>query len=315
MVTYKEAGVDIKKAEKLVKRIKRIAPWIGGFSGLFPIELRKYKKPLLVASTDGVGTKLKIAQLIKKHDTVGIDLVAMGVNDVITCGAKPLFFLDYFATGKLELGIAQEVIKGIYEGCCQSGCRLLGGETAEMPGFYEPGEYDLAGFCVGIVDGEEVIDGREIRPGDIIFGLPSSGLHSNGFSLVRKIFSERELRSLSKELLKPTRIYVKDILAVRSIVRGIAHITGGGFTDNILRILPQRCRALIHKGSWKVPGIFEVLRKKGKIAEEEMFHTFNMGIGMVLVVSPDKRKRLLFRLPEALPIGEVVSSKRQVRIV
>jgi len=315
MVTYKEAGVDIKKAEKLVKKIKGMVPGIGGFSGLFPIELRKYKKPLLVASTDGVGTKLKIAQLIGKHDTVGIDLVAMGVNDVITCGAEPLFFLDYFSTGKLELGVAQEVIKGIYKGCRESGCRLLGGETAEMPGFYKPGEYDLAGFCVGIVEAKEVIDGREIRPGDIIFGLPSSGLHSNGFSLVRKIFSASESGSLSKELLKPTKIYVKDILAVRSIVRGIAHITGGGFTDNIPRILPQRCQALIHKGSWRVPGIFEVLREKGKIEEEEMFHTFNMGIGMVLVVSPNKRKRLLSRLPQARPIGEVVSGKRQVKIV
>jgi len=315
MVTYKEAGVDIKKAEKLVKRIKRIAPWIGGFSGLFPIELGRYKKPLLVASTDGVGTKLKIAQLIRKHDTVGIDLVAMGVNDVITCGAKPLFFLDYFATGKIELGVAQEVIKGIYKGCLESGCRLLGGETAEMPGFYKPGEYDLAGFCVGIVEEKEVIDGREIEPGDIIFGLPSSGLHSNGFSLVRKIFSERELRSLSKELLKPTKIYVKDMLSVRSIVRGIAHITGGGFTDNIPRILPQRCQALIYKGSWKVPEIFELIQKKGKIEEEEMFHTFNMGIGMILIVPPDKRKRLLSRLPQARPIGKVVSGRRQVNIV
>jgi len=315
MVTYKEAGVDINKAEKLVKRIKKIAPWIGGFSGLFPIERGRYKKPLLVASTDGVGTKLKIAQLMRKHDTVGIDLVAMGVNDVITCGAKPLFFLDYFATGKLELGVAQEVIKGIYKGCLQSGCRLLGGETAEMPGFYKPGEYDLAGFCVGIVEKEEVIDGGEIRPGDIIFGLPSSGLHSNGFSLVRKILSERELRSLGKELLKPTKIYVKDILSVRSVVRGIAHITGGGFTDNIPRILPQRCQALIYKGSWKVPGIFDLLQKKGKIEEEEMFHTFNMGIGMVLVVSPAKRKRFLSLVPQARAIGEVISGRRQVNIV
>ncbi len=315
MVTYKEAGVDIKKAEKLVKRIKGMVPGIGGFSGLFPIEPGRYKKPLLVASTDGVGTKLKIAQLIGKHDTVGIDLVAMGVNDVITCGAKPLFFLDYFATGKLELGVAGEVIKGIHKGCLQGGCRLIGGETAEMPGFYKPGEYDLAGFCVGIVEEKEVIDGREIEPGDIIFGLPSSGLHSNGFSLVRKIFSERELRSLSKELLKPTKIYVKDILSVRSIVRGIANITGGGFTDNIPRILPQRCQALIHRGSWRVPGIFALVQEKGKIEDEEMFHTFNMGIGMVIIVSPDKRKRIISLLPQARPIGKVVSGRRQVKIV
>jgi len=315
MVTYKEAGVDIKKGEKLVKRIKRIAPWIGGFSGLFPIQLARYKKPFLVASTDGVGTKLKIAQLIRKHDTVGIDLVAMCVNDIITCGAKPLFFLDYFATGKLELGVAQEVIKGIYKGCLQSGCILLGGETAEMPGFYKPGEYDLAGFCVGIVERKEVIEGKEINQGDIIIGLPSSGLHSNGFSLVRKIFSERELRSMGRELLKPTKIYVRDILSAKSIVRGIAHVTGGGFIDNIPRILPEGCQALIYKGSWKVHEIFDLLQKKGKIEEEEMFHTFNMGIGMVLIVSPAKRKRLLSRLPQARPIGEVVSGRRQVKIL
>jgi len=315
MVTYKQAGVDIKKAEELVKRIKGMVPGIGGFSGLFPIEPGRYKKPLLVASTDGVGTKLKIAQLIGKHDTVGIDLVAMGVNDVITCGAEPIFFLDYFATGKLEVGVAQKVIIGIHKGCLQSGCILLGGETAEMPGFYKRGEYDLAGFCVGIVEKEEVIDGKKIEQGDIIFGLPSTGLHSNGFSLVRKIFSEKEQRRLGKELLKPTKIYVRDILSVKSVVRGIAHITGGGFIDNIPRILPEGCQALIHKGSWKVPGIFHLVQKKGKIGEEEMFHTFNMGIGMVLVVSPAERGRLLSRLPQAKPIGEVVSGRRQVKVV
>ena len=315
MVTYKEAGVDIKKAEKLVKKIKGIVSGIGGFSGLYPIELARHKEAFLVASTDGVGTKLKIAQRIRKHDTVGIDLVAMCVNDIITCGAKPLFFLDYFATGKLELRVVQEVIKGIHKGCLHSGCILLGGETAEMPGFYKKGEYDLAGFCVGIVEKEEVVDGKEIEPGDIIFGLPSSGLHSNGFSLVRKIFSQKEWRSLSKELLKPTKIYVKDVLSVKSIVRGIAHITGGGFIDNIPRILPRRCQALIHKGSWRVPRIFGLIQKKGKIKEEEMFHTFNMGIGMVLIVSPAKRKSLLSRLPQARPIGEVVSGRCQVKIV
>ena len=315
MVTYKEAGVDIKKAEKLVKRIKGIARGIGGFSGLYPMEMARYKKPFLVASTDGVGTKLKIAQLVRKHDTVGIDLVAMCVNDIITCGAKPMFFLDYFATGKLELGVAEEVIKGIHKGCLQGGCPLIGGETAEMPGLYKKGEYDLAGFCVGIVERKELIDGKKIKPGDIIFGLPSSGLHSNGFSLVRKIFSQRELRSLGKELLKPTKIYVKDVLSVRSIVRGIAHITGGGFIDNIPRILPQGCQAIIHKGSWKVPRIFGLVQKKGKIKEKEMFHTFNMGIGMVLIVSPAKRKRLLSRLPQARPIGKIVSGRCQVKII
>ena len=315
MVTYKQAGVDIERAEKLIKRIKGMVRGIGGFSGLFPIEVAKYEKPFLVAATDGVGTKLKIAQFLKKHNTVGIDLVAMCVNDIITCGAKPIFFLDYFATGKLELGVAQEVIKGIHNGCVQSGCILLGGETAEMPGFYKRGEYDLAGFCVGIVEKKEVVDGKEIEPGDIIFGLPSSGLHSNGFSLLRKIFSQKEWISLRKELLRPTKIYVKDVLSVKSIVRGIAHITGGGFIDNIPRILPQGCQALIRKGSWKVPGIFHLVQKKGKIQEGEMFHTFNMGIGMVLIVSPAKRKMLLSRLPQAEPIGEVVSGRRQVKIL
>jgi len=315
MVTYKQAGVDIEKADKLINKIEGIVSGIGGFSGLYPIEIARYKKPFLVASTDGVGTKLKIAQLIRKHNTVGIDLVAMCVNDVITCGAKPLFFLDYFATGKLDVGVAEEVIRGIHKGCLQGACPLIGGETAEMPGFYKKGEYDLAGFCVGIVERKEVIDGKKIKPGDIIFGLSSSGLHSNGFSLVRKIFSQRELRSLGKELLKPTKIYVKDVLSVRSIVRGIAHITGGGFIDNIPRILPQGCQAIIHKGSWRVPGIFQVVQKKGKIKEEEMFHTFNMGIGMVLIVSPAERERLLSRLPQARPIGEVVSGRRQVKIL
>ncbi len=315
MVTYRQAGVDIKKAEKLMKKIKGIVSGIGGFSGLYPIETAGYKKPLLVAATDGVGTKLKIAQLMRKHDTVGIDLVAMCVNDIITCGAKPMFFLDYFATGKLDVGVAEEVIKGINRGCLQGGCPLIGGETAEMPGFYKRGEYDLAGFCVGIVEKKEVIDGKKIKPGDMIFGLPSSGLHSNGFSLVRRIFSRRELKSLGEELLKPTKIYVKDVLSVKSIVRGIAHITGGGFIDNIPRILPQGCQAVIHKGSWKVPRIFPVVQKKGKIKEEEMFHTFNMGIGMVLIVSPAERRRFLSRLSQARPIGEVVSGRRQVRIV
>lgn len=301
---YRKSGVDIDKANKLVEKIKKIAPAIGGFSGLFPVNTKKYKNPVLVASTDGVGTKLKIAQLVNNHRGVGIDLVAMCVNDVLTVGAEPVFFLDYFACGKLDLRIAQEVIKSIHRGCRQAGCILLGGETAEMPGFYKKGEYDLAGFAVGIVEKEKIIDGKKIKPGDCIFGLPSSGLHSNGFSLVRMVFSERELRKLSEELLKPTKIYTKEILfGAGRYAKGIAHITGGGFYDNIPRILPENCQAVIFKDSWQVPEIFSKIQRKGKISESEMFRVFNMGIGIVLISSEEK-------LPGCIRIGYIERLKK-----
>lgn len=333
MVTYKQAGVDIDKGNLFVKKIKKIAPVIGGFSGLYPLD----KKYFLSASSDGVGTKLKLAFLLNKHDTVGIDLVAMNVNDVITCGAKPLFFLDYFACSKLDLKVAEQIIKGINEGCRQAGCILLGGETAEMPGFYQEGEYDLAGFTVGLVEKNQVIDGRKIKPGDLIIGLPSSGLHSNGFSLVRKIFSEKELIKLGHQLLTPTRIYVRDVLSLLATrysllaIKGIVHITGGGFYDNIPRILPKNCQAVIDKKSWQVPEIFRIIQEKGKIPEKEMFRVFNMGIGMVLVVdkftlnqngsgsksfrhsgSASGMTKVQKLLKDSIIIGEITTGKREV---
>jgi len=327
MVTYKQAGVDISKGNALVKKIKKFAPAIGFFSGFYPLDTKKYKNPVLVSSSDGVGTKLKLAFLLNKHDTVGIDLVAMNVNDVICCGAKPLFFLDYFACSKLNLKIAEQVIKGINEGCRQADCVLLGGETAEMPGFYKKGEYDLAGFAVGIVEKNKVIDGSKIKPGDIIIGLPSSGLHSNGFSLVRKIFSKNELLKFGPELLTPTRIYVQEVLSLiahRSLlitaVHGIAHITGGGFIDNIPRILPKRgdylnCQARIYKNSWQVPEIFHLIQKKGKITEKEMYHVFNMGIGLVLVVDKSKSLKVQKLLKDSIIIGEITAGKQQIKLI
>jgi len=306
---YKKSGVDIDKANKFVDDIKKIAPAIGGFSGFFPVDTKKYRNPVLVASTDGVGTKLKIAHLVNKHDTVGIDLVAMCVNDVLCTGAKPVFFLDYFATGKLELKVAKEIIKGIHEGCKQAGCILLGGETAEMPGFYKKGEYDLAGFAVGIVEKDEIIDGKKIRPGDYVFGLPSTGPHSNGYSLIRKIFSEKELKNLGNQLLKPTKIYSKEILkGPGKYAKGIAHITGGGFYDNIPRVLPENCQVVIFKNRWQIPEIFYKIQKKGNVSEKEMFRVFNMGIGMVIISSEEKLK-------DCILIGQVEKGQRGVKIV
>lgn len=323
MVTYKQAGVDIFKGNQLVKKIKKFAPAIGFFSGFYPLDTKRYKNPVLVSSSDGVGTKLKLAFLLNKHDTVGIDLVAMNVNDIITCGAKPIFFLDYYACSKLDLKIAEKVIKGINEGCRQADCVLLGGETAEMPGFYQQGEYDLAGFAVGIVEKDKIIDGSKVKPGDLVIGLPSSGLHSNGFSLVRKIFSKKELLKLGPQLLTPTKIYVQDVLGLLStinhqpstVVKGIAHITGGGFLDNIPRVLPKNCQAVIHKKSWQVPEIFRLIQEKGKISEKEMFRVFNMGIGMVLVVEKSNSLRVQKLLKGSVVIGEVVRGKPAIKII
>ncbi len=314
MVTYKSAGVDIDAGNKLVKRLRRIIPSIGGFSGLYPlVDIKKYRQPVLVCSTDGVGTKLKIARLCNRHDTVGMDLVAMCVNDIITSGARPLLFLDYFATGKLRVGIAEAVIKGIQKGCSQSGCLLIGGETAEMPGFYGTGEYDLAGFCVGIIDKRKIIDGSGIKSNDLIIGLASSGVHSNGYSLVRKVFSQKELVRYGRELLKPTRIYVKDILPLMSgksiTVKGICHITGGGFYDNITRVMPAGYGIEVFKNSWKVPAVFKLIQDRGRIAQKEMYRTFNMGIGMVVIVSKKQGNRVLKYLKGARVIGRVIKGK------
>jgi phosphoribosylformylglycinamidine cyclo-ligase len=331
MTTYREAGVDIDAGNEFVRRITplvrstfrpEVLTDLGGFGGLFRFDAARYIEPVLVSGTDGVGTKLKIAFLMDRHDTVGIDLVAMCVNDVAVSGAEPLFFLDYLATGKLAVPKAEAIVKGIAEGCRQAGCALIGGETAEMPSFYPEGEYDLAGFAVGVVDRPKIIDGRDIRPGDVLIGLASSGLHSNGYSLARRVLFEQGRltvtsrvpgldRPLGEVLLTPTRIYAKQILgmAASGAIRGIAHITGGGLTENLPRIFPKGCGAVITRGSWPVPPIFAVLQKLGSISDDEMFRVFNMGIGLVLVVSSSASAEVMTRATElgerAYRIGEI----------
>ena len=312
---YKKAGVDIELANNIIDKIKPlihsthipgVISEIGHFAGLFSLTQENISDPVLVSGTDGVGTKLVIANLLKKYDTIGIDLVAMCVNDILTCGAKPIFFLDYMAAGRLREEEAVNILKGIVQGCKIAGCALLGGETAEMPGFYKDGDYDLSGFAVGLVDRKKLISGHNIVPGDTIIGLASSGLHSNGYSLVRKIFlSEGESglnknipslnMSLGKELLKPTRIYVSTILSLLKEfqIKGIAHITGGGFMENIPRILPDNVAVTIEKDKWPILPIFRLIKEKGNIATSEMFHTFNMGIGLILVVAKEDEEAVL----------------------
>jgi phosphoribosylformylglycinamidine cyclo-ligase len=292
---------------------------IGGFSGLFAPKLKGMKKPVLVSSTDGVGTKLLVAEALKKYDTVGIDLVAMSVDDVVVLGAEPLFFLDYIAVDRLDSGVLAEVMKGIVKGCREAGCALLGGETAELPGLYAPGKWDLAGFCVGLVDAPKIIDGRTCRPGDRVIGLASTGLHSNGFSLARKAFSEKELKGkYGRELLRPTRIYTRPILEVLKKIRikSMAHITGGGFYDNIPRVIPEGLRVVIRRGSWSIPPIFKTIREKGGIGDSEMFRTFNMGVGMALVTAEadaDLTIALFAKLGlKAWAIGDIERGKREV---
>jgi phosphoribosylformylglycinamidine cyclo-ligase len=298
-LSYRDAGVDIAAGDALVEAIKPFAKrtlrpevlgGIGGFGALCEIP-KKYKSPVLVSGTDGVGTKLKLAFSLNRHDTIGIDLVAMSVNDVLVQGAEPLFFLDYFACGKLDVQVAKAVIKGVAAGCEQAGCALVGGETAEMPGMYAEGEYDLAGFCVGVVEKERIIDGRSIAPGDALLGLASSGAHSNGYSLIRRIVGEDKLSSdLADSLMEPTRIYAKPLLKLLAAlpVKGLAHITGGGLVGNVPRILPPGTRALIRKSAWRRPELFKWLQQSGAVAEEEMFRVFNCGIGMVIVVPREK---------------------------
>lgn len=292
--TYKSSGVDIDRANIFLKAIKKdvartMGPLVihrkGSFGGLFALEKGRYKNPVLVSSTDGVGTKLLVAQAFKKHHTVGIDLVGMNVNDILCVGAKPLFFLDYIACGKLNPSVLKVVVKGIALGCRQSGCSLVGGETAEMPGMYKKDEYDLAGFAVGIVEKNKIIDGAGIRSGDQVIGLPSNGLHSNGFSLVRHVFSLRDQKKFSKELLAPTRIYAKEVLGLieQFSPKGIAHITGGAFYEKLTKILPKGKSFVIQRGSWPVPEIFQMIQKKGRISDREMHRTFNMGIGLAFV--------------------------------
>ena len=331
-MTYRGAGVDIDAGNKFVDLIRpmvrktfrpEVVTDIGGFGGLFALQAKKYRNPILVSSTDGVGTKLKVAFMTGKHDTVGIDLVAMCVNDVVVQGAEPLFLLDYLATGKLTLGVSTQIIKGVARGCIQAGCALIGGETAEMPSFYPEGEYDLAGFTVGVVDRSKVIDGSAIQAGDRLVGIASSGLHSNGYSLARKVLFERMRlkpgsrvhglgRNIGEELLVPTKIYVKPLLDLiqNFPIHGMAHITGGGISDNLPRVIPPGCKALIRRGAWPVPPIFQVIRQGGNVDEEEMLRTFNNGIGMIVVVPAKAVEGVIARLrrwkEKAYPIGEIV---------
>ena len=294
-LTYRDAGVDIDEGDALVERIKPharrtlrpgVLAGIGGFGGLFEVP-KGYEEPVMVVGTDGVGTKLKLAFLAGKHETVGIDLVAMSVNDVVVCGAEPLVFLDYFATSRLRADQAEKVIAGIAEGCVRAGCALIGGETAELPGFYAEGEYDLAGFCVGVVEKSRVLDGSRVRAGDAVIGMASSGLHSNGFSLARKVFEKNLTPALAAELLEPTRIYVKDCLALRDVfdVHAFAHITGGGLPGNLPRVLPEGHRAVLRRSAWLVPEVFRRIQDAGRVADDEMLRTFNLGVGMCAVVS------------------------------
>ncbi len=337
-ITYKDAGVDIDAGDLFVQKIKpfvkatfrpEVMTHIGGFGGLFA--LKKYRQPVLVSGTDGVGTKLKIAFLTNRHDTVGIDLVAMCVNDIVVQGAEPLFFLDYFATGRLKPQEHSDIVRGIADGCKQAGCALIGGETAEMPSFYGEDEYDLAGFAVGVVEKKKIIDGSRIKPGDRLVGLASSGLHSNGFSLVRKVLLEKagygvddtlsELGQvpLGEVLLTPTRIYVKTIMALAKEfdIRGMAHITGGGITENTPRMLPRGTQALITKGSWNVHPVFRLLQKKAGVDDDEMYRDFNMGIGMILAVPKKQAEALVKKAAKlgekAYLIGEIGRGKQVVK--
>ncbi len=338
-LTYKKSGVDVAKGNKFISLISPMAKKtfrpevmtdIGLFSALFKLDITRYKEPVLVSSTDGVGTKLKIAFMMNRHDTVGIDLVAMCVNDILTTGAEPLFFLDYLSTGKLHAEIALKVIKGIVKGCEEAGCSLIGGETAEMPGFYQGGEYDIAGFSVGIVEKGKIINGLGIQEGDAIIGLASNGLHSNGYSLVRNLFFDRKKMNvethipelgvnLGEELLRPTKIYTKAFMALKDHVevKGMAHITGGGIQGNLPRILPEGICAHLKNGSWPVSSIFQIIEKSGNVADNEMKKTFNMGIGYIMVVSEDASENVISLLQKAgytaFIIGKTEKGVRGVR--
>ncbi|MDG2395521.1 phosphoribosylformylglycinamidine cyclo-ligase [Candidatus Thioglobus sp.] len=323
-LTYQDSGVDITKGNDLIEQIKPIAKstkregvldGLGGFGAMFELPIHKYKNPVLISGTDGVGTKLKVAEMLNKHDTIGIDLVAMCVNDLIVQGAEPLFFLDYYATGKLNTELATSVIYGIGEGCKISGCALIGGETAEMPGMYQDEEYDLAGFCVGIADKEKVIDGSKVANGDHIIALGSSGPHSNGYSLIRKVLEQTEpTEAQLQALIEPTKIYVKSILSLleEHSVHAISHITGGGLIENIPRVLPSNLAAKLNKESWQFPEIFNFLQKGGNIELMEMYRVFNCGVGMVLVVPADQSDAAIKHMNEqgenAWLIGEIVNN-------
>ncbi|MCX7710094.1 MAG: phosphoribosylformylglycinamidine cyclo-ligase [Clostridia bacterium] len=337
MTTYKDAGVDVEAGYEAVKLMRthvkktfrpEVVADIGGFGGLFALNKDKYNEPVLVSGTDGVGTKLKIAFLMDKHDTIGIDCVAMCVNDIVCSGAEPLFFLDYVAVGKNRPEKVAEIVKGVAEGCVQSGCSLIGGETAEMPGFYPEEEYDVAGFAVGIVDKSKIIDGKNIKEGDKLIGLASSGLHSNGYSLVRKLLNPKPEKmteyvealgaKLGDVLLTPTKLYVKTVLDLigKYDIKGISHITGGGFIENIPRMIPEGLRVKINKGTWPVLPIFSLLQKLGDIKEQDIYNTFNMGIGMVLAVDSEIADEVVKYLnqesEQAYLIGEVIKGEAGV---
>ena len=336
-VTYLDAGVDIDAGDELVERIKpkvkrsmrpEVLGGIGGFGALVEVPLDRYRKPVLVSGTDGVGTKLRLAIDTRRHDGVGIDLVAMCVNDVVVQGAEPLYFLDYYASGKLDVEVGERVIAGIVEGCVQAGCALVGGETAEMPGMYHGADYDLAGFCVGVVEKDAIIDGTKTRAGDVVLGLPSSGPHSNGFSLIRKILqvSAADLKtnldgaSLIDRLMTPTRIYVKPLLKLMSELapHGLSHITGGGLVDNIPRVLPEGLEVVLERSAWQRNPVFEWLQRQGKVADAEMYRVFNCGIGMTVHMAAADAQRAIDVLrdagQEALVIGEVRTGTRGVVI-
>ena len=323
-LSYKKSGVDIDKANDFVESIKpyakmtrrpEVVAGIGGFGALCGLPRKKYKEPLLVSTTDGVGTKLKVAQLAGRFEGLGVDLVGMNVNDILTLGAEPLFFLDYFAVGKLAPKMMREVVRGVAKGCKEAGCALIGGETAEMPGVYSRGDFDIAGFCVGVVDREKVIDGKKAAAGQAIIGVASSGVHSNGFSFVRKALKPDFILEHAEEILKPTRIYVKPVLSLleKEPVHSMAHITGGGFFDNIPRVLPKGCGAKIQLGSWPVPRVFRWLQENSKASATEMYRTFNMGIGFVLVTPQDRAMKVVSHLTKcgehAWVIGEIVKGK------
>ncbi len=337
-LNYKSAGVDIEAGNELVDRIKPIAAktrtpgvmaGLGGFGSMFELPLDRYKNPILVSGTDGVGTKLKLALELGIHNTVGIDLVAMCVNDIIVQGAEPLFFLDYFATGKLDVDTAAAVVEGIGKGCELAGAALVGGETAEMPGMYADGEYDLAGFCVGIVEKNEILDGSQVKAGDKLIGIASSGPHSNGYSLIRKILerSNADLNqtmadtSLAAALLEPTRIYVKSLLALleKTPVHALAHITGGGITENLPRVLPERLSAKIDLSSWELPAVFQWLQEQGNISQADMLTTFNCGIGMIVCVDAEHQEQAMASLQQSgeqvFVIGEIIAAPGEPAVI
>lgn len=337
-IDYKASGVDVDAANKEVDLLKDIVKKtyskgvlseLGGFSGIFELDINEYKNPVLVSGTDGVGTKLKLAFMMDKHDTVGIDCVAMCANDILCQGAKPLFFLDYIATGKLIPEKMAQIVSGVAKGCLESECALIGGETAEMPGFYSNGEYDIAGFCVGVVDKQKIITGENIKPGDIILGLPSSGVHSNGFSLIRKLFFkdnkykvddyiEEFGKTLGEELLTPTRIYVKEVLDLLKNyeIKAMSHITGGGFYENIPRMLNDGLRAVINMSEFSTPAVFQYIQKLGEIEIKEMYRTFNMGIGLVMVLDQEIANNIISqyesRSEKIYIVGEIIEGERGI---